>query len=156
MKVKKGDIAPDFKLLSQNGEYVNLYDFIDEKIVVLFFYPKDNTPGCQKQACAFRDSYEMFKEHGAEVIGISSGAQTSHAAFASNNNLSFVLLSDLENGVRKMYGVPKTLGILPGRVTYIISTSGEVLDVFESQLKFSNHASNALEVIKSQNSMQLD
>ena len=154
MKVKIGDIAPDFKLLNQNGEYVNLYDFIGEKIVVLFFYPKDNTPGCQKQACAFRDSYDIFKEQGAEVIGISSGTQTSHAAFASNNNLPFVLLSDLENGVRRMYGVTKTLAILPGRVTYIINTHGEVIDVFESQMKFSCHVSNALEVIKSNNSIR--
>tara|TARA_R110002072_G_scaffold238939_1_gene396663 strand:+ start:61108 stop:61581 length:474 start_codon:yes stop_codon:yes gene_type:complete len=149
MKVKIGDIAPDFKLTNQEGVEVNLYDYIGEKIVVLFFYPKDNTPGCQKQACAFRDSYEIFQDQGAEVIGISSGNQDSHVDFSTRNNLPFDLLSDVEGGARKLFGVPKSLGILPGRVTYIIDTDGEILDVFESQFKFSGHVTNAIEVIKS-------
>src|SRR5215470_17739362 len=118
--VQAGDKAPDFTLPSQSGEPVRLSDRLGERVVVLYFYPKDETAGCTREACAFRDSYEVFAEAGAEVIGISSDSVESHAGFAGHHKLPFTLLSDKGGRVRKSYGVPATLGLLPGRVTYVI------------------------------------
>src|SRR2546428_10045958 len=115
--VKVGDRAPDFTLGSLTGESVSLASF-PGKNIVLYFYPKDQTPGCTAEACAFRDSYEVFQEAGAEVIGISSDSEKSHQQFAAQHRLSFILLSDPGGVVRKFYGAPATFGLLPGRVTY--------------------------------------
>src|SRR4028119_786281 len=115
-KVEVGSIAPDFILPSQSGQMVSLKDFIGEKPVVLFFYPKDGTLGCTKEACAFRDDYEGFGKLDAEVIGISSDSVESHRSFAAKHDLPYTLLSDEERKLRKLYGVPNTLGIFPGRV----------------------------------------
>src|SRR3972149_2530991 len=120
MKVNVGDMAPDFSLLSQTGENVTLSQFRGKKNVVLYFYPKDETRGCTREACTFRDSYELFTDLGAEVIGVSADSVESHKAFAEHHNLPFTLLSDVDNAVRKLYGVASTLGIIPGRVTFII------------------------------------
>jgi thioredoxin-dependent peroxiredoxin len=117
MKVRVGDVAPDFRLPSNSRGDVSLSEFRGEKSVVLYFYPKDETLGCTKEACAFRDSYEVFKEQGAEVLGVSSDSVDSHEKFATHHNLSFPLLSDSDGKVRKTYGVSSTLGLLPGRVT---------------------------------------
>jgi len=133
MPVKVGDTAPDFTLPSQTGESVSLKDFIGKKSVVLYFYPKDDTPGCTAQACAFRDSYEVFKDAGAEVIGISDDSADSHQKFVTKHQLPFTLLSDTGKQVRKLYGVPSTLGLLPGRVTYVIDQNGVVQHIFNSQ-----------------------
>src|SRR5271165_2708382 len=114
--IQAGDKAPDFTLPSQAGEPVRLGDRLGEKVVVLYFYPKDETPGCTKEACAFRDSHEVFAEAGAEVIGVSSDSVDTHAAFAGHHNLPFTLLSDEGGQVRKSYAIPATLGLLPGRV----------------------------------------
>ena len=122
--IQVGDKAPDFTLPSQAGEQVRLSDRLGERVVVLYFYPKDETPGCTKEACAFRDSYEVFGEAGAEVIGVSSDSVDKHVAFAGHHSLPFTLLSDEGGQVRKSYGVPSTLGVLPGRVTYVIDRSG--------------------------------
>src|SRR5215213_11947835 len=113
-----GSKAPDFTLLSQSDELVNLGDFLDEKPVVLFFHPKDDTPGCTKEACAFRDDYEEFDKLDAEVIGISSDSVDSHRKFAKKHDLPFTLLSDEGRKVRRLYGVPNSFGLFPGRVTY--------------------------------------
>jgi peroxiredoxin Q/BCP len=118
MKVNVGSEAPDFSLNSQNNEKVTLSQFRKKKNVVLYFYPKDETPGCTKEACTFRDSYELFKDLGAEVIGVSADTAESHRAFAENHNLPFTLLSDLHNEARKLYGATSTLGLFPGRVTF--------------------------------------
>src|SRR5207248_6435629 len=112
-----GDKAPDFTLPSQSGEQVRLYDRLGSSVVVLYFYPKDHTPGCTAEACAFRDSHEVFAEAGAEVIGVSSDSVARHTAFADRHRLPFTLLSDQGGKVRKTYGVPPVLGVLPGRVT---------------------------------------
>src|SRR3989338_7689460 len=112
-KIKVGDTAPDFTLQNQEGKPVRLKDFLGKKNIVLYFYPKDETPGCTKEACAFRDSYEVFKEEGAEVIGISSDSADSHRRFASHHRLPFTLLSDEGGEVRKLYGVGSPLGLLP-------------------------------------------
>src|SRR5215472_2731596 len=102
--IQAGDKAPDFTLPSQTGEPVRLSDRLGERSVVLYFYPKDDTPGCTAEACAFRDSYEVFADAGAEVIGISSDSVDKHAAFADHHKLPFTLLSDKGGQVRKRYG----------------------------------------------------
>jgi peroxiredoxin Q/BCP len=146
--IQVGDKAPDFTLPSQAGEQVRLSDRLGERIVVLYFYPKDETAGCTKEACAFRDSYEVFAEAGAEVIGVSSDSVDRHAAFAGHHELPFTLLSDQGGQVRKSYAVPATLGILPGRVTYVIDRAGIVRHVFSSQTNIGRHVNDALDVVK--------
>ncbi len=147
--LKVGDRAPDFSLPSQKGETVKLSDFLGKKTVVLYFYPKDDTPGCTKESCAFRDSYEVFQENGAEVIGISSDSTNSHEQFANKYNLPFTLLSDTKSQVRQLFGVPPTLFILPGRVTYVIDKEGIVKHIFDSQLNFQAHVDEALKIVRS-------
>jgi thioredoxin-dependent peroxiredoxin len=143
-----GDQAPDFTLPSQSGTPVRLSDYRGTRVVVLYFYPKDNTRGCTAEACAFRDSHEVFAEAGAEVIGISSDSVDSHGRFASRHQLPFVLLSDKGAAVRKRYGVPTTLGILPGRVTYVIDRNGTVRHIFSSMTNIDQHVGDALAVVK--------
>ncbi len=149
--IKVGDKAPDFELTKQDGGFFRLYEILKEKNVVLYFYPKDSTPGCTKQACEFRDQYETFKEHGAEVVGISSDSLKSHKRFERIYHLPFVLLSDKGGRIRKLYGVPRKLGILPGRVTYIIDKNGTVQYVFNSMSKPLEHVKTALEVLENLN-----
>jgi thioredoxin-dependent peroxiredoxin len=148
MGIKTGDQAPDFTLPKQDGTSVSLKELLKKSAVVLYFYPKDDTPGCTKEACSFRDSYESFKEAGAEVVGISSQSTDSHQAFAARHRLPFTLVSDEGGKVRKEYGVPSTLGLLPGRVTYVIDQSGTVRHVFNSQLNATKHVTEALQVIQ--------
>ena len=139
-----GSKAPDFTLPSQSGEMVSLKEFLGEKVVILYFYPKDGTPGCTKEACAFRDEHEEFGKLDAEVIGVSSDSVESHKRFAEKHNLSFTLLSDEGGKVRRMYGVPNTFGIFPGRVTYVIDEAGVVRHVFSSQIGAVKHVEGAL------------
>jgi peroxiredoxin Q/BCP len=139
-----GSKAPDFTLPSQSGEMLSLKEFLDEKLVILYFYPKDDTPGCTKEACAFRDEHEEFGKLDAEVIGVSSDSVESHKRFAEKHNLSFTLLSDEGGKVRRMYGVPNTFGIFPGRVTYVIDEAGVVRHVFSSQIGAVKHVEGAL------------
>ena len=148
-KVEVGSIAPDFILPSQSGQMVSLKDFVGEKPVVLFFYPKDDTPGCAKEACAFRDDHEGFGKLYAEVIGISSDSVESHRSFAAKHNLPYTLLSDEERKVRNLYGIPNTLGLFPGRVTYVIDREGIVRHVFSSQLGAEKHVEEALIALRS-------
>jgi peroxiredoxin Q/BCP len=148
-RVKVGDTVPNFTLPSQVGEQVSRKNFIGERPIVLFFYPKDDTPGCTKQACAFRDDYEGFGKLDAEVIGISSDSVESHRSFAAKHDLPYTLLSDEEGKVRKLYGVPNTLGIFPGRVTYVIDREGIVRHVFSSQLGVEKHVEEALKALRS-------
>lgn len=147
-RVMVGDLAPDFTLPSQWGETIILSDFRGKNCVVLYFYPKDESRGCKLEACAFRDSYEVFKEAGAEVIGISSDSIDSHSKFASHHKLPFILLSDEGGKVRKLYGVSSTFKLIPGRVTYIIDKKGVVKHVFSSQFRPSKHVKEALRVLK--------
>ena len=148
MAVKVGDVAPDFTLQSQDGSEVSLSDFRGKKDVVVYFYPKDDTPGCTKEACAFRDRHQVFQDAGAEVIGISDDSPQSHKQFAAKYNLPFTLLSDTGSKVRKLYEVPATLWILPGRVTYVIDKEGVVRHVFDSMLNFNAHVEEALKTLK--------
>jgi len=116
---------------------------------VLFFYPKDDTPECTKEACAFRDGYEEFSKLDAEVVGISSDSVESHRSFAKKHGLPFTLLSDEGGKVRKLYGVPNTLGLFPGRVTYVIDEQGVIRHVFSSQLGTKRHLEEALKIFTS-------
>jgi thioredoxin-dependent peroxiredoxin len=146
--VQVGDKAPDFALASQSGDQVRLSDRLGERVVVLYFYPKDNTKGCTAEACAFRDSHEVFTDAGAEVIGVSSDSAGKHATFAGQHKLPFTLLSDAGGQVRKSYGVPAVLGVLPGRVTYVIDRTGTVRHVFNSMTNIGQHVSDALAVVR--------
>ena len=146
--IQVGDKAPDFTLPSQSGDEVRLFDRLGERVVVLYFYPKDNTSGCTAEACAFRDSYETFTDADAEVIGVSSDSADKHAAFAGQHNLPFTLVADKGGRVRKSYGVPSVLGVIPGRVTYVIDRTGTVRHVFSSMTNISQHVNDALEMVR--------
>lgn len=154
MSAKKGNVqvgehAPTFTLHAQDGATVNLEDLLGKRWIVLYFYPKDDTPGCTTEACSFRDQYEVFKEAGAEVIGVSSDSADSHQRFATKYHLPFLLLSDEKGAVRKLYGVPTTMGILPGRVTYVIDKEGIVRHIFNDMFNSPKHITEALRVIQS-------
>ena len=151
MAIKVGDKAPDFTLTSEKGTPVSLKDYMGKKNVVLYFYPKDDTPGCTAEACAFRDTYEVFTDAGAEVIGVSADTSQSHQQFANKYKLPFTLLSDTENKVRQLYGVPATLFVLPGRVTYVIDKQGIVRHIFDSMLNFKAHVEEALKTLQAIN-----
>jgi peroxiredoxin Q/BCP len=148
MKVNVGDKAPDFTLPSQMGDNVTLSEYFGKKNVVLYFYPKDETRGCTREACEFRDRYDVFTGLGAEVLGVSSDTLESHKSFATHYGLPFLLLSDEKGEVRKHYGVPSSMGILPGRVTYIIDKKGVVRHIFNSQLQPEKHIDEALRILK--------
>jgi thioredoxin-dependent peroxiredoxin len=140
--------APDFSLPRSNGELVSLSDFRGRFEVVLFFYPKDHSPACTAEACSFRDRYELFRERGAEVIGISADSVLSHQRFAARFHLPFILLSDSEGSVRKRYGIAKTFGIFPGRATFLIDRQGVIRHIFSSQFLPMMHVSSALNVLE--------
>ena len=143
-----GDPAPHFQAVLQDGSTFNLADLLGKKIVVLFFYPKDHTPVCTKEACAFRDSYEKFVAAGAEVIGVSSDSQASHRSFAEKHRLPFPIISDHDRSLRKLFGVPNPLGFIPGRVTYVIDREGVIRMVFSAIFASDDHVEKALEAVQ--------
>ncbi len=143
-----GEKAPSFSLPDQNGKTVQLSDFLGSP-VVLFFYPKSFTPGCTQEVCSFRDQFAVFQDAGAAVLGISDDSIDTQAAFAAQHQLPFLVLSDRKGQVRKLFDVPKTLGILPGRVTYVIDAQGVVQHIFSSQLNVEKHIQEAIHVITS-------
>ncbi|HYK81741.1 MAG TPA: peroxiredoxin [Gemmatimonadales bacterium] len=147
-KIRVGDVAPDFTLPDQWGKPVRLSDLIGRRTLVVYFYPKDETPGCTLEARAFRDSYEAFTNAGAEVIGVSADSVPAHRRFASRHALPFLLLSDRDGAVRALYGVEKTLGLLPGRVTFVIDAAGVVRHIFSSQLQVTRHSREAARVVQ--------
>ncbi|GAC1473419.1 MAG: peroxiredoxin [Isosphaeraceae bacterium] len=147
--IRVGDPAPDFVLPSESGAPVRLGDFVGKAEVVLFFYPKDGSPACTAEACAFRDSHEAFQEVGAVVLGISGDSVRSHGRFAGRHRLPFPILSDQDGAVRARFGVPRTFGVVPGRVTYLIDRRGIVRHVFSSQFNPFKHVAEALRVLKS-------
>lgn len=147
-RLSEGDKIPDFELKNQDGELVKISDHIGNPMVV-YFYPKDDTPGCTREACSFRDSYEAFSDVGCEVFGISGDSVKAHKKFQQKHNLPFQLLADEGNKVRKQFGVPTNLfGLLPGRVTYIIDKSGTIIKTFNSQMGVNKHVTEALNALK--------
>jgi peroxiredoxin Q/BCP len=148
MSVSVGEKAPDFELPRLGGGLVKLSDFEGKKNVVLFFYPKDETRGCTKEACAFRDAYEDFVAAGAEVIGISSDSIESHARFASRHRLQMMLLSDEGGRVRGLYGIGSMLGVFPRRETFLIDKQGIVRHRFRSQIDVLGHIREPLALLK--------
>ena len=146
MTVTEGQPVPEFSLLDQDGASVTSTQFRGRWTVV-YFYPKDDTPGCTAESCSFRDNFEAFTDAGATVVGISSDSVESHKAFAQKHRLPFTLLADVDGEVRRQFGVGKTLGLLPGRVTYVIDPDGIVRKVFSSQFKPKKHIDEALAVI---------
>lgn len=148
-KLKIGDTIPLFILKDQNNNDFDIENYRGKKPLVIYFYPKDDTPGCTKEACSFRDEFEVFTDLNVEVIGISSDDVTSHKNFADKYNLPFTLLADTEKKVRKLFGVPKSfLGLVPGRVTYIINKQGIIVHVFNSMTNTNKHITESLSVLK--------
>jgi len=127
--LKEGDEAPDFSLQSDEGKWIKLSDYKGVSNVVLYFYPKDMTPGCTRQACSFRDNMSQFKELNAEILGVSTDDVESHKEFKQKENLNFTLLADPEKEVTKKYGVQTTLG-MASRVTFVIDKNGIIRKVY--------------------------
>jgi peroxiredoxin Q/BCP len=146
-KIQVGDRAPDFSGTTQDGSTIRLSDLLEKRFIVLFFYPKDGTRFCTKEACSFRDSYQKFVDAGAEVVGVSSDSADSHRDFAHEHELPFPLISDSDRALRKVFGVPKTLGLFPGRVTYVIDRTGIVRKIFSAQFATEEHVQQALQAV---------
>ena len=148
MALQEGDEIPEFSARDNNGNDFESSSIVGKKPVVFYFYPKDNTPGCTAQACSFRDQYEDFKDLGAEVVGISSDSIASHEKFVQQYQLPFILLSDNDKKIRKLFGVkPDLLGLIPGRVTYVADQNGIIQFIFDS-MNATDHIPKALETIK--------
>ena len=149
MSITIGSPLPPFGLPDQDGNIIDSSQLVGERPLVLYFYPKDDTPGCTAQACSFRDAYQDFIDVGAQVVGISSDDAATHKAFAEKHRLPFTLLSDEDGKLRKEMGVPSDLlGLLPGRVTYVIDRHGIVRHIFKSQLNVKRHISEALAALE--------
>jgi peroxiredoxin Q/BCP len=147
MAIQAGDPAPDFTLNDQHGKPFTLSS-LKGKTVVFYFYPKDETAICTREACSFRDAYEEFTKAGAVVVGASGDSAGSHDAFSRRLNLPFTLVADEGNKVRALYGVPKTFALLPGRTTYVIDKDGVVRHVFSAAFTAQGHVDEALAVVK--------
>jgi peroxiredoxin Q/BCP len=145
VKLKRGDKAPDFTLRNQDDKSVTLSSLKGRKLV-LFFYPKDFSPGCTREVCHFRDHFEDFIEVGADVIGVSADSVESHKKFIESNLLPYTLLSDPGGEVAKLYGVSGFL--LPGRTTFIIGENGLILYIFSSQTDMKAHIDESLKILK--------
>jgi len=139
-----GERAPEFELRDQNGSAVPLGELLEKGPVVIFFYPKDDTAGCTKEACRFRDEFERFRQTGAQIVGISSDSMESHLRFAAKYSLPYALLSDPGGRVRKLYGAASFFGLIAGRATFVIDRKGIVRHVFSSQSRFEEHVDEAL------------
>ena len=145
-----GSVAPDFRLPALRGGEIALSDFRGQKNVVLFFYPRDESPGCTVEACTFRDSYEDFTALGAEVIGVSADGADSHDGFAKKHRLPFILASDTDGSAARAFGVDASLfGLIRGRVTFVIDKGGVVRDAFDSQIRAKAHVERALALVRS-------
>ena len=147
-RLEVGGQAPDFVLPDQSGTLVRLSDLLGRQSVVLYFYPKDDSPGCAREARAFEAQRELIKGAGAAVVGVSRDSVSSHRRFAAREHLAFPLLSDREGAVRRLYGVEEALGFLPGRVTYVIDSGGVVRHVYSSWVHPTRHPDEALAALR--------
>lgn len=147
--IKPGDDCPVFEAINQHGDLFKIKDLIGKKNAVVFFYPKDFTPGCTKQVCSFRDHYDQFSKLNCAVIGISSDSTKSHIAFHNKYQLNYHLLSDEKNNIRKLFDVPSNLlGLIPGRVTYVIDKKGVIIGIYKALVNSTGHIRFALECLK--------
>ena len=145
--IQTGDMIPSFSLPDQDGNILDINNYFGKKKLVIFFYPKDGSLNCTREACYFRDLIEVFDDADAVVIGISGQSVESHKKFAVENKLNYTLLSDQKNEVRKLFGVPSRLfGMIPGRVTYVTDKTGKVIYIFDSQTQVQRHADEALKI----------
>ena len=147
MPLQVGDNAPEVTLHLQDGRSLSLADLRGGRAAVIFFYPKDNTPVCTAEACSFRDAYADFSGLDAEVIGVSGDTAASHQKFADKHNLPFPLASDADGSLRRAFGVPKTLGFLPGRTTYVIDKQGQIQLAFSAAFSAEKHVAEARRVL---------
>ncbi|MBX3432167.1 MAG: peroxiredoxin [Pirellulales bacterium] len=147
-KLHVGDVAPDFAVMTSAGVELRLSDFRGQRAVVLFFYPKNGTTVCTQEACSFRDSFETFAEAGAEVIGVSGDSDDSHRSFAARHRLPFHLVSDRDGRLQKLYGARKALGILPGRVTFVIDREGVIRHMFSALFASDEHVRQSLAALE--------
>lgn len=146
--IQEGDMVPQFSLPDQDGNIFNTGDYIGKKKLVIFFYPRDGSLTCTKEACYFRDLKEVFDENDAFLVGISGQSVESHKEFSEQNRLNYTILSDKDNTIRKLFGVPaKFFGMIPGRVTYVADSSGKVVHTFNSQTEAHKHVDEALKIV---------
>lgn len=145
-KLQVGDRAPDFTAQTHTGQTIRLADFVGQRGLVLFFYPRDGTPVCTQEACSFRDSYEQFTAAGVEVIGVSGDSTSSHQEFAQRHQLSFPLISDTGGTLRKAFGVSSILGLIPGRVTFVIDREGIIRLIYSALFASDEHVRQALRI----------
>ncbi len=154
-KLVIGSTVPKFELKDQHGQLFSIDSVLGKKNLVIYFYPKDDSPGCTKEACSFRDQFEVFADANAMIIGISAQSVESHLEFAEKHRLNYTLLSDKGNNVRKLFGVPGNFfGLIPGRVTYVINKEGKVAYMFNSQIQAEKHVDEALRILREMNNKQ--
>ena len=147
--LQKGDRIPDISLKDQDNNLIPLRSFEEEYPLVIYFYPKDETPGCTREACQFRDQFDEFEALGAKIFGISGDSVSSHQKFIARHSLNFSLLSDPKREAEKAFGVPRTLlGLLPGRVTFVVDTSGIIQYTFNSATQAAKHTKEALNALR--------
>ncbi len=145
--LKVGDRVPEFRLQDQNGNWFDIKDYIGRKILVIYFYPKDESSVCTKESCSFRDSFADFERAGALVIGINFASVESHKSFQKNHQLPFLLLSDPDNKVYKSFGVKKTL-VFTGRETFVVDKAGKIIFTFDSFTNGPEHSKQTLAYIR--------
>lgn len=148
-KIEVGSKVPIFELKDQNGELFKLETVLGKNNLVIYFYPKDDSPGCTKEACSFRDQFKVFADADAIIIGISAQSVESHLKFAKKHRLNYTLLSDIGNRVRKLFGVPTNFfGLIPGRVTYVVNKEGKIMYLFNSQIQAEKHVDETLRILQ--------
>jgi peroxiredoxin Q/BCP len=148
-RLRVGERAPDFTLPGPGGKLFTLAELLREGVLVLYFYPKDQTPGCTIEACAFRDEIDAFTAAGAQVVGVSRDDEESHARFTAKHKLTFLLLSDENGEVHERYGVHKKLGFIPDRSTFVIDREGIVRHEFSSMIRMRAHVQESLAIVRS-------
>ena len=146
--LKIGDMAPDFSLPNQDNAVVKLSDYLGKTSVVIFFYPKDDTPGCTAQSCSFRDRSDEFAKLGVQILGISQDSAESHQKFIGKYQLPYPLLSDVNGSVATLFGVSKTFGLMPGRATFLVDIHGAIQMAYSSQIYIQKHIDDALQVAR--------
>ena len=150
--MKIGDPCPEIAFDNQHGKPIPFKEILGSKNIVFFFYPKNFTPGCTKEACVFRDKYTDFEQFDCEVIGVSSDSEKSHRSFSNTFNLNYHLIADHKERLRKLFHVPKNLfGLLPGRVTFVINKKGICIGIFNSMINSNGHIKYALQCLKENN-----